>query len=171
MASYDAPTVECVGWYTSPMNPDCIFCKIVAGTAPAHKIWEDEKHLAFLTIFPNTEGFSVVITKDHQPSYVADVPEDIADGIFRASRTVAKKLDAAFDDVGRTGFIFEGFGVDHLHCKLVPLHGTKSGEWKQHRSVGNKHFFETYPGYIASYDFDRADDEKLAEITERIRHS
>ncbi len=30
---------------------DCIFCKIVNGTAPAYKVWEDEKYLAFLTIF------------------------------------------------------------------------------------------------------------------------
>jgi diadenosine tetraphosphate (Ap4A) HIT family hydrolase len=151
------------------MNPDCIFCKIVAGEAPCHKIWEDEKHLAFLTIFPNTPGFSVVITKDHYGSYVADVPSTVADGIFAAARTVAKKLDAAFDDVGRTGFIFEGFGVDHLHCKLVPLHGTKDDVWKQHKSVGEKKFFEIYPGYIASYDFDRADDTELAAMAAQIR--
>lgn len=35
----------------------CIFCEIVAGKAPCHRIWEDEKHLAFLSIFPNTQGF------------------------------------------------------------------------------------------------------------------
>ncbi len=151
------------------MKPDCIFCKIVAGEAPAHAIWEDEQHLAFLTIFPNTPGFSVVITKEHQPSYVADASDEVADGIFRAARTVARKIDAAFDDVGRTGFIFEGFGVDHLHCKLVPLHGTKDDTWKQHKSQGDKQFFETYPGYIVSYDFDRADDAALATIAERIR--
>lgn len=153
------------------MHPTCIFCKIVAGEAPCHTIWEDEHHLAFLTIFPNTPGFSVVITKEHHPSYVADVSSDVANGIFDAARFVAKKLDAAFDDVGRTGFIFEGFGVDHLHCKLVPLHGTKSDTWQQHKSVGDKKFFNTYPGYIASYDFARADDTELAQIAEKIRNA
>ena len=39
----------------------CIFCQIVRGEAPAHRIWEDDQYLAFLSIFPNTEGFSVVI--------------------------------------------------------------------------------------------------------------
>jgi diadenosine tetraphosphate (Ap4A) HIT family hydrolase len=151
------------------MNPDCIFCKIVAGDAPCHKIWEDERHLAFLTIFPNTPGFSVVITKEHQPSYIAAVPPEVADDIFAAARTVAKKLDTAFDDVGRTGFIFEGFGVDHLHCKLVPLHGTTSDEWKQHASHGDKKFFAQYEGYIASYDCARADDAELAQLAEKIR--
>ncbi len=151
------------------MNTDCIFCKIVAGQVPSHTIWEDDKHLAFLTIFPNTPGFSVVITKEHHASYVADVPSEVADGIFRAARIVAKKLDETFEDVGRTGFVFEGFGVDHLHCKLVPLHGTKDDAWKQHKSVGDKKFFDIYPGYIVSYDFDRADDGELAAIAARIR--
>jgi hypothetical protein len=44
----------------------CIFCNIVNGEAPCHKIWEDAKHLAFLSIFPNTQGFSVVITGSKQ---------------------------------------------------------------------------------------------------------
>lgn len=55
----------------------CIFCKIVKGEAPFHKVWEDEKHLAFLSIFPNTEGFSVVITKKHYPSYTFDLPDNV----------------------------------------------------------------------------------------------
>lgn len=162
---------HCARRYTYPMNPDCIFCKMAVGEMPCHKIWEDEKHLAFLTIFPNTPGFSVVTTKEHHGSYVADVPAEVADGIFRAARTVAKKLDAAFSDVGRTAFIFEGFGVDHLHCKLVPLHGTKSDEWKQHKSAGDKQFFTKYPGYVVSYDYDRADDTELAQIAEKIRNA
>ena len=56
---------------------DCIFCKIVNGEVPCHKVWEDEKHLAFLTIFPNTEGVTVVIPKKHYPSYVFDLPRDV----------------------------------------------------------------------------------------------
>ncbi len=42
----------------------CIFCQIVEGKAPCHKVWEDEHHLAFLSIFPNTDGFTVVIRKN-----------------------------------------------------------------------------------------------------------
>lgn len=52
----------------------CIFCQIVEGKAPCHKIWEDEHHLAFLSIFPNTDGFTVVIPKKHYPSYAFDLP-------------------------------------------------------------------------------------------------
>ncbi|WP_197734991.1 HIT family protein [Photobacterium damselae] len=41
----------------------CVFCEIVKGKLPCHKVWEDDKHLAFLSIYPNTKGFTVVILK------------------------------------------------------------------------------------------------------------
>jgi len=147
---------------------DCLFCKIVAGEAPCHRVWEDEKHLAFLSIFPNTDGFTVVITKEHHPSYAFENADEVLSGLTLAAKAVARKIDAAFDDVGRTGMVFEGFGVDHLHAKLFPMHGTKSDEWKQRKS-GVEKFFDQYEGYISSHDYKRADDAKLAEIAARIR--
>lgn len=147
---------------------DCVFCQIVEGSAPSHQIWEDEKHLAFLSIFPNTEGFSVIIPKDHHDSYFANVSEEVVTSLVKAAQQVAKKIDAAFPDVGRTGLVFEGFGVDHLHAKLIPLHGTSSDEWKQHRS-SNKKYFAHYEGFISSHDFERADDTGLSLIAKRIR--
>lgn len=147
---------------------DCIFCKIARGEAPCHKIWEDEKHLAFLSIFPNTEGFSVVITKEHYPSYVFELPEEVMTGIMIAAKKVGKLLDQTFEDVGRTGLMFEGFGVNHIHAKLFPMHGTKNEEWKQHKS-DVKVYFETYQGYLSSHDYERADDETLAALAKKIR--
>lgn len=151
------------------MDEDCIFCKIVKGEMPCHKIWEDDKHLAFLSIFPNTEGFSVVITKDHHSSYAFDLPEDVLNNLVIAAKKVGKLLDSKLEDVGRTAMIFEGFGVDHIHAKLFPMHGTADmEEWKEHHSPINK-YFKKYEGYISSHDSDRADDKKLAELSKKIR--
>jgi histidine triad (HIT) family protein len=147
---------------------ECIFCKIAKGEAPAHILWQDEKHMAFLSIFPNTEGFSVVITKDHNPSYAFDVSDEVLSGIVLAAKKVAKLLDAKLSDVGRTGLIFEGFGVDHLHAKLFPMHGTRDmATWKPVASKVDK-YFEKYEGYISSHDYKRADDAKLAALAQRI---
>ncbi len=55
-----------------PMN-DCIFCKIVSGDIPAHKIYEDEKYLAFIDIHPQTPGQVQVIPKEHY-RWVWDMP-------------------------------------------------------------------------------------------------
>lgn len=147
---------------------DCIFCKIVKGEIPSHKIWEDENHLAFLTIFPNTEGFSVVIPKKHYGSYVFDQDDDVICNLMKAAKKAGRLLDRKLEDVGRTGVIFEGFGVDHLHAKLFPMHGTKMERWEAINSKIDK-YFDKYEGYISSHDYKRADDDKLAELAKRIR--
>ena len=147
---------------------NCIFCKIVNGEMPSYKIWEDKKHLAFLSIFPNTEGFSVVIPKKHYPSYAFDAPENVLKELVIAAKKVGKLLDEKLDNVGRTGMIFEGFGVDHLHAKLFPMHGTKIKDWKPFHSDIDK-YFEKYEGYISSHDYKRADDKYLAKLAQKIR--
>lgn len=147
---------------------DCIFCKIVKGEIPSHKIWEDEKHMAFLTIFPNTEGFTVVVPKKHYPSYAFEAPEDVLKDLVMAAKKVGKLLDEKLEDVGRTGLIFEGFGVDHLHAKLFPMHGTRMEKWEPVHSDIDK-YFEKYEGYISSHDYKRADDEQLAKLAQKIK--
>jgi diadenosine tetraphosphate (Ap4A) HIT family hydrolase len=150
-------------------NDDCIFCQIVEGKMPSHKIWEDEKHLAFLSIFPNTPGFSVVITKDHYPSYLFDLDDQVLCDLTIAAKKVGKLLDAKLDDVGRTGLMAEGFGVDHVHLKLFPMHGTKDmNKWRPIES-SQKVFYEKYPGFLSSNDYERADDDELGQLAEKIR--
>lgn len=151
-------------------QPECIFCQIAEGKVPSHIVWEDEKYLAFLSIFPNMEGVTVLIPRDHYSSYIFDQNDDVITGLVLAGKKVAKILDAHFDDVGRSGVVFEGFGVDHLHLKLYPLHGTGNmAEWQKLESGQNNQYFETYPGYISSNDSHRADDEKLAKLAAELK--
>ncbi len=147
----------------------CIFCQITNGQAPSHKVWEDEKHFAFLSIFPNTEGTTVVIPKTHYPSYAFDLPDAVLSDLILATKKVAKLLDSKLEDVGRTAMVFEGYGVDHIHAKLFPMHGTADQkEWKAIESNVSK-YFKQYEGYISSHDYERADDAKLAELAKKIK--
>lgn len=148
----------------------CVFCEIVKGKIKSHIIWEDRKYLAFLSIFPNTEGFTVVIPKKHYPSYAFDLSDKVLLELISAAKKVGKLLDLKLKDVGRTGLIFEGFGVDHVHAKLFPMHGTRTGKWERYRSKVDK-FFETYEGYMSSHDHNRADDKKLEKLAKKIRAS
>jgi histidine triad (HIT) family protein len=141
----------------------CVFCDIVAGQAPAHRVWENADYLAFLSIFPNTLGVTVVIPKHHYTSYAFDLPEHVLQGLVGAAKIVGKRLDASFPDVGRTGLIFEGFGVDHVHAKLFPMHGTAEENWRHHTSSETV-YFQRYPGYLSSHDANRADDGELAQL-------
>jgi diadenosine tetraphosphate (Ap4A) HIT family hydrolase len=147
---------------------DCIFCKIVEGEAPSHKIWENENYLAFLSIFPNTEGTTVVIPKKHYGSYPFDLPDNVLSDLILATKKVAKLLDSKLDDVGRTAMVFEGFGVDHVHSKLFPMHGTKMKEWRPIESKVDK-YFDKYEGYVSAHDYKRADDEKLSGLANKIK--
>ncbi len=149
------------------MTNNCIFCEIANHRSPAHIIWEDDKHMAFLSIFPNTPGFSVVITKEHHHSYLFELDDEIYLEIVLAARKVGKILDESFSDVGRTGMILEGFGINHAHIKLFPMHETL-GEWRNIKSTVNK-YFDRYEGYISSHDSVRASDFELKEISKKIR--
>lgn len=148
---------------------DCIFCQIARGEAPCHKVWEDDKHLAFLGIFPNTKGMTVVIPKEHYSSYAFELPTEALSDLVAAAAKVGKLLDSKMDDVARTAMVFEGYGVDHVHAKLFPLHGTAGNEeWKPFHSSVDK-YFDQYEGYVSSHDWKRADDEELAELAAHIR--
>ena len=146
---------------------NCVFCKILRGEIHSYTIWEDEKHLAFLTIYPNTIGATVVITKEHHDSYAFDASDEILTDLIIASKKVALLLDEKFEDVGRTALVLEGYGVNHLHSKLFPMHGTTKHEWSHIASSVDK-FFDKYEGYISSHDYKHADNEWLADIAKKI---
>lgn len=125
--------------------------------------------MAFLSIFPNTEGVTVVIPKDHYGSYAFDLPDEVLANLTIAAKKVGKLLDTALETVGRTGLIYEGFGVDHVHAKLFPMHGTADmTAWKAIESEVNE-YYTSYPGYLSSHDYERADDASLVALANKIR--
>jgi hypothetical protein len=87
-----------------------------------------------------------------------------------ATKKVAKLLDSKLADVGRTAMVFEGFGIDHVHAKLFPMHGTKMKEWRPIESKVDK-YFDKYEGYISSHDYKRGDDKTLDGLAKQIRSS
>lgn len=147
----------------------CIFCDIVAGNEPYHKVWEDNEHLAFLTIYPNTKGATVVIPKQHHSSYAFAQSDQVLEKLIVATKKVALILDSALDGVGRTGMFLEGYEIDHLHSKLSPMHGAGSGADFHHIEPTFGPFIEKYQGYLSSHDCERADDSDLAALAEVLR--
>ncbi|MFU2328735.1 HIT family protein [Pseudomonas sp. NFX98] len=147
----------------------CIFCDISQHNQKAHVIWEDKDHISFLSIFPNTVGVTVVIPKKHYSSYAFDQPEEVLFGLIGATKKTALLLDKALPGVARTGMVFEGYGVDHLHAKLFPMHCTgNTSEFKKINS-NNKYFFEKYEGYLSSHDGSREKEETLEKQANLIR--
>ena len=103
----------------------CVFCAIVAGEAPALKIYEDNDYLAILDIRPFTRGHTLVIPKRHTIDLTDTPPETLADmvaigqRIARAARSteLADATNIAIND-GRAAFQT----VLHIHLHVLPRH-------------------------------------------------
>ncbi len=95
---------------------DCIFCKIVSGEIPAHKVYEDADFLAFLDIHPQTPGHAQVIPKVHT-RWVWDIPH--FGNYFEVVRNIALAQRKAFG----TDWILSkiiGDEVHHAHVWVFP---------------------------------------------------
>ncbi len=152
---------------------DCIFCQVAIGKAPCFKVFEDQNNLGFLDIFPNTEGFSVLITKQHYASDFAQAPFDVVVDLLKASRMLAEKIVKAYTDVGRCAIVMEGMMIDHLHAKLIPLHKTAgrkpTSEDGAAEFIKGDEYLTVYPGYITTKTTDQmADKDYLAQVAEKI---
>jgi histidine triad (HIT) family protein len=100
---------------------DTIFHKIVKGELPAFKVWEDDKHLAFLDIFPRVRGQVLVIPKADPGDYLFDMPEDDYRELLAASQKVAKLMKDKLAPL-RILMVVEGFGVPYVHIRLYPAY-------------------------------------------------
>ena len=106
------------------IDPDsCIFCKIVAKQAPAHVVWEDERTLAFMDIFPVADGHTLVIPKAHCSNLLDAREEDLAAVIAR-SRVLARAIRQVLAPDGIGVFQLNGAAagqtVFHYHMHLIP---------------------------------------------------
>jgi histidine triad (HIT) family protein len=98
----------------------CVFCKIVAGTAPAHRVYEDEKSLCILDINPFTRGHCLVIPKRHVPWWHELDPAETT-SLFAVARTVANRLMAVFEP-DFVCMYARGRRIPHTHLFLVPTY-------------------------------------------------
>lgn len=102
------------------MPDDCLFCKIAAGTLPAHKVFEDEHILAFLDLHPIRAGHTLVIPKHHYV-WFEDVPTDLATRITTCTQQIARAMKRLYQ-VERVSMFYTGIHVPHAHAHVVPMH-------------------------------------------------
>jgi histidine triad (HIT) family protein len=104
-------------------DPDCIFCKIVAGDIPAEKIIEDGACLAFMDIGPLAEGHVLLIPKEHFVT-ADEMPADTAGAMLRHVPALVKAVQAATDCEGVN--VLQNNGkvahqvVPHVHFHVIP---------------------------------------------------
>jgi histidine triad (HIT) family protein len=103
--------------------PDCQFCDIAAGEAPATRLYEDEVAVAFLDIAPVAGGHTLVVPKDHYET-LTDMPPETAGDLFERVRIVAEAVETALDPDGlnlvQANGEAAGQEVFHAHVHLLP---------------------------------------------------
>ncbi len=102
---------------------DCIFCKIAQGLLPCHKVYEDEKVMAFADISPISEGHTLVIPKRHAENIFEINQEDLT-SVHLAARKIARAVQKALAPAGVAFLQLNGRGVNqvvmHYHLHLIP---------------------------------------------------
>ena len=105
-------------------DPDNIFAKILRGEIPSVKVWEDDHVLAFMDVFPQSEGHVLVISKTSTaPSLLEIEPEALARlaaAVQRAARAVEKALSPEGIQVMQFNGEAGGQTVFHLHFHIIP---------------------------------------------------
>lgn len=102
---------------------DCIFCRIVAGDAPAQVLYEDEDTMAFMDINPATDGHCLVVSRRHADD-LWSLPEEDGVAVWRAVRRVAEAVQEALRPDGLNLLQSNGLAalqtVFHFHVHVVP---------------------------------------------------
>jgi len=105
------------------MEDGCIFCAIVAGTAPAERVYEDDSVVVIMDIYPAATGHVLVIPRRHSPDLWHIQPADAAK-VMAASVEVAHMIRRALDPDGFNLVHATGRAawqsVFHFHLHLVP---------------------------------------------------
>lgn len=97
-----------------------IFTQIVQGEIPSHKVYEDEYAYAFMDIHPIQPGHVLVVSRREVENFYELEGEEY-DGLLRAVRTVARRIQREFPDKTRVAVIIEGLDVPHVHVKVFPI--------------------------------------------------
>ncbi len=130
----------------------CLFCQVVAGEAPAHRVLDEEEAVAFLDTRPLFPGHCLLVPREHHET-LGDLPEPLVAGLFATARRLALAVEAAMDAEGSFVAINNRVSqsVPHLHVHLVP----------RRRKDGLRGFFWPRSRY--------ADDAEAEAVAQRVR--
>ncbi|EME17511.1 HIT family protein [Rhodococcus triatomae] len=129
----------------------CVFCDVISGAAPAHRVWEDDATVAFLDRRPVFHGHVLLVPRLHVET-LPELPQDHLTPLFgvaqRISTAVVEALGAQGSFVAMNNVVSQS--VPHLHVHVVP----------RTKGDGLRGFFWPRTAY--------ANDAEAAEVARRI---
>lgn len=111
------------------MDDQCLFCGIVAGTIPSHKVAEDDSTFAFMDINPASSGHLLVVPKRHSRDLLEITPDDLS-AVTLAAQRIARTAITEFGADGAN--LLNCCGADawqtvfHFHFHVIPRYVDKA---------------------------------------------
>ena len=104
-------------------DPDCIFCKIVAGEVPGQIVQEDDRTVAFMDISPATRGHALVVPRNHWRDLL-EIEHDDLEATVVAAQRLARRMHERLDVDGVNLLNARGAAawqtVFHFHMHVIP---------------------------------------------------
>ncbi len=109
---------------TGAYDPANIFARILKGEIPAVKVWEDDDVLAFMDVFPQSEGHVLVISKTSRARNLLEIEPEALARLTAATQRTARAVVKALSPEGFSIMQFNGEAggqtVFHLHFHIIP---------------------------------------------------
>jgi histidine triad (HIT) family protein len=96
-----------------------VFTRIIKGEIPCHKVYEDDKTIAFLDIHPSVPGHTLVVSKK-QIDRLEDLPDDDFMAMMATMRKVMRRVVEVFGPDYKACVKREGFEMPHAHVHVLP---------------------------------------------------
>jgi histidine triad (HIT) family protein len=138
----------------APYDPDNIFARILRGDIPAVKVWEDDHVLAFMDVFPQSEGHVLVVSKTSTARTLLDIEPDVLARLIVATQRTARAVCGALDPEGFQILQFNGGAggqtVFHLHFHIVPRWSDRPLKGHGHAPMADTDALRALAGRIAA---------------------
>lgn len=105
-----------------------LFSRIISWEIPSYKLYEDEYTYAFLDIFPQSPGHTLIVPKV-EVDHFSEVPEPYYSAIFQTAKFLAPAIKKA-TGCKRVCAAFIGYQIPHCHYQLLPTDSEVDFEWK-----------------------------------------
>jgi len=135
-------------------DPDNIFAKILRGDMPSVKVWEDDDVLAFMDVFPQSEGHVLVVSKTSTARNILEIEPEALARLTAAVQRTARAVEKALKPEGLSLMQFNGDAggqtVFHLHFHIVPRWADRPMKGHGHAPMADAEQLKTLAQKIAA---------------------
>ena len=138
----------------APYDPDNIFAKILRGEIPSAKVWEDDHVLAFMDVFPQSEGHVLVVSKTSKARNLLEIEPEVLAKLTSAVQRTARAVEKALKPDGLSLMQFNGEAggqtVFHLHFHIIPRRADRAMKGHSHAPMVDAEHLKTIAARIAA---------------------